>query len=51
MFFKNKLLGIALCSLAVGMVIITILPKGSLGIILALVTFAIGLYLVKRCYY
>lgn len=51
MFYKNKVIGIALCSIAIGMIIITILPKGSLGIILAIITFIIGLYLIRKCYY
>lgn len=51
MFFKNRVIGIALCSVAIGMVIITILPKGSLGIILAIITFLIGVYLIRKCYY
>lgn len=51
MFMKNKILGVALCSLAIGMIIITILPKGSLGIILAVLVFVAGLYLIKKCYY
>lgn len=51
MFTKNKILGVALCSVAVGMIVITILPKGSLGIILAALVFIVGIYLIKKCYY
>lgn len=51
MFMKNRILGVALCSVAIGMIVITILPKGSLGIILAGLVFVVGIYLIKKCYY
>lgn len=51
MFMKNKIIGVALCAVAVGMIIITILPKGSLGLILAGIIFVLGIFLIKKCYY
>lgn len=52
MFFKkNKILGIALCSIAIGMTVILIIPKGVLGIILAGIFFCVGIYLIRTCYY
>lgn len=50
-FFRNKVIGVALCSVSVGMVIITILPRGSLGLILACILFIVGFFLIKQCYY
>ncbi|MBC7960408.1 MAG: hypothetical protein H7X94_11105 [Vallitaleaceae bacterium] len=50
MFVKNKVVGVALCSLAVGMIAITLLPKGSLGVILAVLIFVIGFVLIRTCY-
>lgn len=46
--FRNKVIGITLCSIAVGMLIILVLPSGILGLVLAVVLFFIGLYLIKN---
>jgi hypothetical protein len=48
-WFKEKLVGTALCSAAGGMILIIILPKVSLGIILAFIIFMIGIWLICCC--
>lgn len=50
-FLKNRIIGFILCSVSVGMIVITILPRGSLGLILAIILFIIGFVLIRQCYY
>ncbi|GMQ64789.1 hypothetical protein AN2V17_40270 [Vallitalea sp. AN17-2] len=47
MCFRTKLIGVILVSISLGMLLISILPKGAVGVILSLTSLCIGIWLLK----
>ncbi|MCT4544226.1 MAG: hypothetical protein N4A63_11835 [Vallitalea sp.] len=47
MCFRTKLIGVILISIALGTLLISILPKGAVGVVLSLTLLCIGIWLLK----